>query len=816
MTLNSDLVSQFVKVTRDEVDVKVESTVYGTIVEHDGSKYVKLDGSDLLTPISSTTDVADGERVTVMIKDHTAVVTGNISSPSASSNSVQKIGTKITEVEILIADKVSTKEFDSVNGRIDNLVSENVIIKNQLTANSADIDEVKADNVTINEKLTAHTADIEDLETHKLSATDAELKYAEIKELEAIDISVRNLNGDYATFKQTTTDKLEANEASIDKLEANKLSATDADLKYANIDFSNIGEAAIEYFYATSGLIKNVVIENGTIAGHLVGVTISGDLIEGNTIVAEKLVIKGEDGLYYQLNTDGVTTETEQTEYNSINGSVIMANTITATKINVDDLVAFDATIGGFNITDSSLYSGVKSGIDNTTRGIYLDKNGQIAFGDSNNYIKFYEDTDGTYKLAVAASSITFGASNKNVEDAIKEIENSTTNVQNAVDNLEIGGRNMILDSRNITNGSAVDTWQVAVDVNQGEDNFYQVDWNITDSSASWQAALSPVYQLPDGWRGRKAILSAWLYSDDWTSQTSGMYWRLSFTSGDRTVGRRRDVLVINQSSDLGANAHGDKPTNGRWVRIWTEFNLTDSDINTGSISLEDLTHVFVGFYLVGDGVISMKMPKLEFGDRPTDWSPAVEDSESALLNTQLVAEEAMTMGKVVNERVNTAQLTIDGINAMIQSLVTGQNGETLMTQTDTGWTFNIASIQNTLNYATENIGQINSDLNNVNSVVDSLNETVSDLGVYTEYIKFGVDNGKPCIILGETDSVFKVMITNTDIRFMEGSSIPAYINNQSLHVGKAVISDELKQGGFVWMARSNGNYGLMWKGGDE
>ena len=42
-------------------------------------------------------------------------------------------------------------------------------------------------------------------------------------------------------------------------------------------------------------------------------------------LIADKLVVKGENGLYYKLNTDGVTTETEQTEYNSLNGSVITA-----------------------------------------------------------------------------------------------------------------------------------------------------------------------------------------------------------------------------------------------------------------------------------------------------------------------------------------------------------------------------------------------------------------------------------------------------------------------------------------------------------
>ena len=170
-------------------------------------------------------------------------------------------------------------------------------------------------------------------------------------------------------------------------------------------------------------MIKNVIVGDQTITGELVGVTIKGDLIEGNTIVADKLVVKGTDGLYYKLNTDGITTEAEQTDYNSLNGSVIRANSITAEKIAVSDLVAFDATIAGFKITDSSLYSGVKNSATNATRGIYLGKDGQIAFGDGNNYIKYYKDETGAYKLAISAESMTF-STGTSVKDAIDAVEN--------------------------------------------------------------------------------------------------------------------------------------------------------------------------------------------------------------------------------------------------------------------------------------------------------------------------------------------------------------------------------------------------------
>lgn len=473
MALSNDLISQFVKITNDENKSKTEKTVYGTIVESDGTKYVKLDGSELLTPISSTTDAKPNERVTVLIKDHSAIVTGNMSSPSARTGDVQEIGNKITEAEILIADKVSTKQLDAQIGRIDTLVTDNVNIKERLTATEADIDTVQADNVTINETLTAHDANIETLEAFRVQATDATLGYAKIADLNATNANVHNLEADYGDFKVLTSEKLEANDASIENLQtnklsvidadlkyatinnlaatdakfdtldskyagidilnaatadieslkANKLSVADADLKYANIDFSNIGSAAIEEFFSKSGMISDLVVGEGTITGKLVGVTIVGDLIEGGTVKADKLVILGEDGLYYKLNTNGETVEAQQTDYNSINGSNIQAQSITATKISVDDLVAFDATIGGFNITENSLYSGVKASVGNTTRGIYLDNDGQIAFGDANKFVKFYKDSDNTYKLAISADSILFGSNKKNIETAFEDVQ---------------------------------------------------------------------------------------------------------------------------------------------------------------------------------------------------------------------------------------------------------------------------------------------------------------------------------------------------------------------------------------------------------
>lgn len=420
VALSNDLASQFAKLLNDGNDKKPkETSMYGTFVESDKKKYVKLDGSELLTPVIQTAAAKDGERVTVTVKNRTAVVTGNLSSPAARSGDVEDLSAKVLSVEELMAKKVSTDELEATIGRIETLETDNATIRDTLTAQSAKIDDLEADNATINGTLTAQSAKIDNLETTKLSAEIAEITYATITNLDATNVAIRNLNVDYGKFKDATVESFRATEADIESLNTTKLSAEQADIRYANIDFSNIGKAAIEQFYATSGIIKDLVIGDQTVTGELVGVTIKGDLIEGNTIKADKLVVKGSDGLYYKLNVSAETVETEQTDQNSLNGSIITAKSITATKISVEDLVAFDATIGGFNITDNAIYSGVKSSVDNTTRGIYQDKDGQIAFGDGDKFLKYFKDKDGKYKLAISADNIKFSASNKDLDTVL-------------------------------------------------------------------------------------------------------------------------------------------------------------------------------------------------------------------------------------------------------------------------------------------------------------------------------------------------------------------------------------------------------------
>lgn len=255
MKLSDTLTSQFVDAVVNKTKQKEESTVYGTVVMYDGSKYVRIDGSELLTPAAATVTAKEGERVTVLIKNHTATINGNLTSPSARTGDVEDVKNQVVEVK-----KVITEDLVADRGRIDELVSENVVIKNRLTASEAEIGDLAAENVEITGRLDANEAYIKKLDTEKLSAVDADIKFATIGQLTASD-------------------------AKIDNLDAN----------YANIKTLLSGQAGVGDLISIHITSKNAVIENEVVRNAVMESVSVGDLLAG-TISTNKFHIVSDDG----------------------------------------------------------------------------------------------------------------------------------------------------------------------------------------------------------------------------------------------------------------------------------------------------------------------------------------------------------------------------------------------------------------------------------------------------------------------------------------------------------------------------------------
>ena len=188
--------------------------------------------------------------------------------------------------------------------------------------------------------------------------------------------------------------------------------------------------------------------------------------------------------------------------------------------------------------------------------------------------------------------------------------------------------------------------------------------------------------------------------------------------------------------------------------------------------------------YVEGDFIIATKYTDNTIANQ-------VGEELKVLEGTVLTVIESADQFKAeVYDRDEKTQASIDLVEQSLKTLIKGANGESLMTQTENGWEFNIGSLLNT---------------------VEGMNSILS-------YMKYYTVNGEPHLELGTSANGFKSIHTNKGIFFMVGDDPKpqAYIDYNALNIERAIINEELQVGGFLLKERDNGNVGFVWRGGDE
>lgn len=270
-------------------------------------------------------------------------------------------------------------------------------------------------------------------------------------------------------------------------------------------------------------------------------------------------------------------------------------------------------------------------------------------------------------------------------------------------------------------------------------------------------------------------------------------------------------VVAISHEGEKGssynsglADGNYNMPLYEEWTRYWVVFQQDNRETATSSDKY---------LLLRNDNLAVWDTCglKLEYGNKATDWTPAPED----MATSEDIENVQESIGDV-NDRVTQSESEITQLSNSISMLVTDENGQSLMEQTSDGWRFNIGTIQNQIDAASENITGIEKDVAETSDLLNKTNDLLNDVTQKTAYINMSTDSsGDPCIELGKQDNPFKLRITNTSIDFIQDGMRIAYISNRQLYIQKSVVTDEMKIGstsGFIWRKRANGNMGLRWE----
>lgn len=799
MGLSYELISEFVKITNDKKEKPKEGTVFATVVGSTEGKYVRIDGSELLTPMDTTTDVEDGERVTVMIKDHKATVTGNITSPSVNTGTVNTVvGENMmvvnSQIENLVAkdsylENAYVESSSVINSKIENLEATDSRLEDSVIENFTVIDGVVQD-------LKATTADIEVLHAD----------FAEIKTLVNGNLTSDNILAFKITADKVTVEDAFIKDAMIANISAGKINA-------GKINTNSVSIGSEDGGMLITGSTQQFTDKNGNVRIQI-GKDASGDFT---------FILYGEDGRGQILNQNGITAS-------AISDGLI-----------VNNMVSDNAAISGGKLDISSVITEINGDNSTTIKSnkIYLDQQKQsleVAFNSLKTQVESIQEITISGDLTaiieqVQTNTTKIEANAESINTLISEdtvIKKQVTDLENNMiesDNTLMSKYTTLNQSLEGFKTSVADTYATKSTVNDLA-NDLSVNYSTTStmnsaieqkaneialSVSTTYATKNEVKTLDDTLKSSYSTTSQMetaigVAKDEINLSVSTIYETKTNTAvkieeavenvkiGGTNLWVISDLITGYESSGNITSSESQHKTRQSLVSIhdakeivyqcWNP-NRVVNNTNTNRIAFFDSNETYLSSSVInklnGDtyqcqiisiptnaayvrfGAIcglssydpSIKI-KFEFGNKPTDYNLAPEDTESELSSIR-------SETKTISETVTSLQLGTDSINASVKSL------EQTVVDTTNGLANDMTLLQEQVDLAmTSEDVKIEIE----KKLIDGVNKVSTTTG-----FTFDEDG----LNISKSDSEMKTQITEDGMKIYKNDDIMLTANNQGV-----------------------------------
>jgi hypothetical protein len=558
---------------------------------------------------------------------------------------------------------------------------------------------------------------------NKLSVDEADIRYASIETLKAVNADIDNLktnklDATYADIINANVENLKAANAEITQLKANSLTADIADLKYAQIDFANVKGQVV-----TTSLIKDGAVTNEKVQN------LSANKITSGTIDASKITVTN-------LNADNITVGT-------INGKRIGNGSINLDKLSEevptkeyldkvqDELQGqIDGNIETFTKTEIPTLNNdpAVNWTDNVTRKKHI---GDICYvvnpaSSADGYSYRFADT-GTLEapnyewVLIKDSDVTkalqdiiningeiTGIKNFNVEvsswktdtsEELSSLKKRTTTIEtdystkqdvtDKINGIQVGGTNMLLWTTTMPGKFSTDSSGAS---SKGTVS-YQSDGSafVINNNSNFRFQYHPDVNVMIG---ATYVVSAY-YRD--VSGAQAHQFQIAYTTAS---GKYADFHGVTGTREVGDG----------WKQSYLVFTIPDT------IKTSNLITVYLrsgADYTLYNHSYYIKNVKLELGNKVTTWSPAPEDVVDAI-NTKVSTT-------VFNEVKQTVDENSANITKMTETIKTKADGSTVTTLTNT-----VNSVKQTANSNSSSISSLTTTVSNVQTTANTAKSTAN------------------------------------------------------------------------------------------
>lgn len=630
--------------------------------------------------------------------------------------------------------KFKTGEFETLKTDVANFKQ---TFTDDLQASNAKINTLESDHATFKEatatNFNATNARIANIEADYLKATDAKLTYATITNLNTTNAEITKLK-----TKDAEIDKLVATKATITDLNAAVGRVGVLESSYANLNTLVNGNLTSDNIQNLTLTSKNTTIENGMIKNAMIE-NLSFDKITGMDINTTNLTVHSSDGKSkWSDNTiqisdaNRVRVQIGKDASNDYSMSVwdkngnLIWDALGATektiqrKIIRDGIVADDANISGSKLDINSVIKEVNG---STTKL----KSSTIVMNDKNQTLDVVfnemETTvaDNLSSAKLYADGKLSDAQKYALEQANSALSSAKSYADSAVDNIEVGGRNLLVQ-KNITQG------YLSTD---GKGSF--ISSGGGDQTSDWIDVSGNKY------------ITITLYEDFTNTNNSGRYCEYDADKNCiNTVGynpRQKSSIII-------------------------ELKATTKYIRVTAIECKTRRY------------------KIETGNKPTDWTPAPEDTQSQIDNiteittshttsistmqgqiSSLISEDTTIKGNydALLSRYNATVNTVDSMKTTI-----GEHTTILNSQNDSivAVTTKANTIESNLAGTTQTVSEVKSNLAGTQERVTKVETSLSGLTTRVSSTETNLANleigGRNLIINSDKEYVMGYGIPNT------------------------------------------------------
>ena len=611
-------------------------------------------------------------------------------------------------------DNITTDNGTVDGDAIDSIDAAKVLRLDEVIAGSAKFVEVNTQILNVSDLLQAANSKIGTLEVTKLTATDADLKYATIENLTAATGRIETLETNALTAGSALIHSLTSDVANINTLMFGTASGGSLTTEFSNSVVSLIGDAQVK-----SAMIKDITADKVT-SGKLYTNLVEVVSQSGNLSIADNTIqIKDDlEVARVQIGKDA-TGDYNMYVWDSTGRLMFDALGLTADGIQReiirDDMVSENANISAKKLDISSLFTEINGSTETIKAGrIYVDADNQtldIAFKQMSTDVQTATTkADSVYSLAESANTNAYSALAQvnTITETVSTQGTQLTAVQGqisskvwqqdittAVTELEIGGRNLF----------------------HGTQNF-----EITNAKSFSYSNSSLTSETYNGLKIRKKS-SAWNFYRPVVSLEPGNYVFSSYVKG--VNGLSTNIQV--SAGDTILNAYTFDITSD-WKRYSITFTVSEKSDITFYLESRDVGDIYECGW------------KLEEGNKATDWTPAPEDIDSSISALEGTTTTLSNQYTSLNQTLSSLTATV---NANTTAITQKADGSTVTT------------LQNNLTSLEANLNGFRSEVSSTYTTkTDFNNLEIGGRNLYTGTKDFTTE--WPNIINWETDGTYK------------------------------------------------------------